>query len=382
MKVILVDDEPLALEYLEHQISEISDIEIVEKFTYFEIEKYTSLLKELDLVFLDIEMPGINGLELAEKIIEINSSIAIVFVTAFDDYAVQAFELNALDYLLKPVQIERLQTTLDRVKVNKNQNEKPLSIENTLRINLCGKLSFEQTDGSIEVMKWRTTKSQELFLYLLHHAGKVVRKSKLIELLWPDFEYDRAYAQLYTAIYNTRKALTKYKNFMSIKNVQDGYVLHKKNSVIDIDEWESKIKTLSPINLQVIETYERIMDLYTGPYLGDYDYLWAEPERFRLEQLWVNIANKIADCYAENGFIERASEWYVKICELRPDDINGNLSLMKLFAELGYGLLVNHQYEQLEKTLEELDIQIDPDVKKWYEEWRHNQNISGRQSLP
>lgn len=71
---------------------------------------------KVDVVFLDIEMPGLNGIELAEKITEMNPNSSIVFVTAFDHFAIKAFELNSLDYLLKPIQFERIQSTTKRLK--------------------------------------------------------------------------------------------------------------------------------------------------------------------------------------------------------------------------------------------------------------------------
>src|SRR5699024_5888801 len=125
-----------------------------------------------------------------------------------------------------------------------------------------------------------------------------------------------------------------------------------------------------PIHIETVELYEKIMDQYTGLYLGDYDYLWAEAERFRLEQLWIKAAKKIANCYKRNNYLEEAVKWYSKICDLRPDDEQANFSLMKLYAALEYGLLVHHQYEQLKQELAELSIEVSYEIKKWYEHWR------------
>src|SRR5690625_347092 len=101
MKAIVIDDETLALDYLERQIKKSSSVTVVGKFNIFDLRKHSSLLKEADIAFLDIEMPEVNGLELAEKLLEMNPTLSIVFVTAFNNYAVEAFELNALDYVLK-----------------------------------------------------------------------------------------------------------------------------------------------------------------------------------------------------------------------------------------------------------------------------------------
>ena len=116
MKAILIDDESLALDFLESQINKVSDITIVHKFVEFKLSRDAKLLEEIDIVFLDVEMPGMNGIQLAERLLEIKPTLIIVFVTAFHDYAVQAFDLDSLDYLVKPVQLNRLEKTIDRIK--------------------------------------------------------------------------------------------------------------------------------------------------------------------------------------------------------------------------------------------------------------------------
>jgi len=90
-----------------------------------------------------------------------------------------------------------------------------------------------------------------------------------------------------------------------------------------------------------------------------------------LEQLWLKTANKIAESYVESGRNEKAIDWYVKICNTRPEDENANFTLMKLYAKLGYGLLVNHQYNQLEQALMDLGLEINSEIKQWHENWRH-----------
>ena len=73
----------------------------------------------MDIVFLDIQIPEINGIELAEQLLEMKPKLSIVFVTAYDNFAIKAFELNALDYILKmPVRKERLLNTVERIKQN------------------------------------------------------------------------------------------------------------------------------------------------------------------------------------------------------------------------------------------------------------------------
>jgi two-component system LytT family response regulator len=113
IRTLLVDDEELGLSTLRRALAAFPDFEIVgEAANGIEaIEAITELRPAL--VLLDIEMPGLSGFEVVQQL---SAPPAIVFVTAYDEYAVRAFEANAVDYVLKPVQPERLERALHRVR--------------------------------------------------------------------------------------------------------------------------------------------------------------------------------------------------------------------------------------------------------------------------
>ena len=113
IRMLLVDDEELARSTMRRALAAIPDIEIAgEAGNGVEAIETIAELRP-DAVLLDIEMPGFNGFEVVQQLA--NPPI-IVFVTAYDEYAVRAFDANAIDYLLKPVQPERLEKTLARVR--------------------------------------------------------------------------------------------------------------------------------------------------------------------------------------------------------------------------------------------------------------------------
>jgi two-component system, LytTR family, response regulator len=115
IRTILVDDEPIARKVLREELEAVSDIEIVAEAQNGReaIEQIASLAP--DLVFLDLQMPGIDGFEVVRRL-HGGSLPCIVIVTAFDQHAIQAFEAGAVDYLLKPVSEERMARCLDRVR--------------------------------------------------------------------------------------------------------------------------------------------------------------------------------------------------------------------------------------------------------------------------
>ncbi|MFH1754703.1 MAG: LytTR family DNA-binding domain-containing protein [Candidatus Latescibacterota bacterium] len=131
--VFIADDEKLARRDLKFLLKVIPDITVSgeAKNGVEALEKIEQLSP--DITFLDIEMPGLNGLQVVEKLIERGVDTAVVFVTAYDHYAVKAFEVNAVDYLLKPVAAERLKETLRRIRKRMEDGGlSPLSLEGLL----------------------------------------------------------------------------------------------------------------------------------------------------------------------------------------------------------------------------------------------------------
>lgn len=128
IKAVIVDDERLARKALQSLLDEIPDLEIIAEF-----ENADDALKELpnlnpDLLFLDIQMPGKTGFDL---LAELDRIPEVIFTTAYDEYAIKAFEVNALDYLMKPIEEERLKAAVEKVREGIKER-KSLSPKETL----------------------------------------------------------------------------------------------------------------------------------------------------------------------------------------------------------------------------------------------------------
>ncbi len=122
MKVLIVDDEQLARDRLVRMVSVLPEYEVAGEAGHGREALELAVATSAELVLLDIRMPGMDGLETARHLAELDEPPAVIFCTAYEEHAVQAFELQAVGYLLKPVRRESLESALDKAqRVNKAQ---------------------------------------------------------------------------------------------------------------------------------------------------------------------------------------------------------------------------------------------------------------------
>ena len=144
IKVVVVDDEKRALNRMKVLLGNFKDIELLEQIDNSTDAINYIVKNEPDLVFMDIEMPGISGLEIAEEINKNHLDTKIVFITAYEHYAIKAIKKGAFDYLLKPVNIDELKETFERYKAKWQSN---LSKREFEIIRLIGKGKNSKTIG-------------------------------------------------------------------------------------------------------------------------------------------------------------------------------------------------------------------------------------------
>ena len=149
LKAYIVDDESLARKGLALRLAQFEHVQLVGENGNSREALTQILVLKPDVVFVDIQMPGLNGFELLRELQQHGDSLpAVVFVTAFDQYAIKAFEVRALDYLLKPVDDARLNETLERVR----QELEPASYAATQQklVNLVSEVTGQKGDAILE----------------------------------------------------------------------------------------------------------------------------------------------------------------------------------------------------------------------------------------
>lgn len=135
LRAVLVDDEQLARDELQYLLGELGGVEIVAAAGNG-LEALSTIERvQPDVVFLDVQMPGLTGFEVARRLLDGNRTPHVIFVTAFDQHAIEAFEVNAVDYLLKPVDPTRLEDAMRRVR-KRMPPDSGAAVEGTPGINL------------------------------------------------------------------------------------------------------------------------------------------------------------------------------------------------------------------------------------------------------
>ncbi|GBF75938.1 DNA-binding response regulator [Paenibacillus sp. 598K] len=372
MNIILVDDEPLALKRLNKLLSEHRGCHVL-GISSDPLEALDMIERlQPDLVFLDIEMPGINGIQAAEEIRQLSQRTEIIFTTAHRDYALVAYGLEVMDYIVKPVTRERLDQTM---RMLERRLLITLETSTALPTIYClGNLQIQaMPDLAPTPMNFRTAKIRELFAFLLHHRGTPVKRDLLLDMLWPELDEKRGIANLYTSIHRLRAMLTDQagEGKVSIHYRQFGYELDMHALLVDTELWQERLQRLTVLTPASVHDYEQVMNAYTGYYLQEDDYNWAEVERNRLHALWRKLAETLADYYDVRDAHTEAIAIYHRLQQFEPGLESAALSLMKIYHRLHNAIAVEQQYQRLVKTLQqEAGVRPGHEVNRWYAEWK------------
>jgi two-component SAPR family response regulator len=188
---IAVDDEQAALNRLARIAS--GEKRLVLDKTFFYAEDALAYAREhpVDLAFLDIEMADMDGLELAEKLTELHPRLNVIFVTAYSQYALDAFRAHAVGYLLKPLDSAAFTEQIDLLVRRAGQAQQTLPAK-LLSVRCFGQFSVYANPDSMSRVRWKTAKAEELFALLIHCQGRAKTKESLVDTLWPELEPGKA----------------------------------------------------------------------------------------------------------------------------------------------------------------------------------------------
>ena len=248
MKILLVDDEELQLIRLTDAVKKVlpegSDFLC---YTNPVLAWEETQNTRIDIAFLDIEMPKISGIQLAKRLKTVNPQVNIVFVTAYDSYALDAYKMHASGYVTKPVSVEKIKDEIEGLRY-------PVQMPKTKRLQVKCFGNFEVfVDG--EPLKFSRSKSKELFAYLIDREGAAVNVNELNAILWEE-DKKSYFRNLVADIQKTLKDV----------NASDVFIKRRNECYVDVDKVYCDAYEYKHDNPDAVRAYR-------GEYMAQYD--WA-----------------------------------------------------------------------------------------------------------
>ena len=258
MNVIYVDDEEMLLENFRYTAAGMDRIDDLQVFQTSERALAWASEHRVDVAFLDIEMPEQNGLSLARKLKEIDRNIRIVFVTAYEQYALDAFGVEAIGYLLKPYLREDVEKELEKAYYVRPRPEKKVEIHTMPDL-------YVTVDG--RPLPLGHTKQEELLAFLIDRGESGVSGGDVIANLWPD---KTAADSVYWVTMSRLKSLLTEAGIGFILGTE-GKKKYIRTDLVECDLY------------RMLNGDEKTIRQYSGSYLQRYS--WAEERNAQLSEI-------------------------------------------------------------------------------------------------
>lgn len=262
MRIMAVDDEVLALEDFEDTCRDLGiEDEIVKFNNPLDALSFVATNK-VDIAFLDIEMPVIKGIELAKRIKAINQNIRVIFATSYGNYALEAFGVDAVDYVMKPYEPEDIKKAYDKALLVKDA-----VTENKVFIKTFGYFDVFVDGKSVS---FPSAKSKELLALLVDRNGGVVNTEQAVSVLWEGRAYDETVQSLF------RKVLKSLRISLEEAGILDILVDNRNQRSIDKSKFACDY-------YDFLENGKTENTKYFGKYMEQYD--WAKATEKQINKM-------------------------------------------------------------------------------------------------
>lgn len=231
MNILIVDDEQLAIDELRSELEDCMEQDI----TFFSANRYKQAIEifekeHFDIVFLDIEIPGKNGIEVLKKINEISPFTNVIIVSAYSDYAIEAVQNFVSGYLLKPVMKNKLQEALGRLRY-------PIEDKALIDVTCFGDFSVKAIGAGRKPLHFKRSKARELFAFLVVEKGSPVSGARICTELWPEsFEDEKNKAYVRKLLGDIRQSLAEIDATELL--VRDGNQIYLDTELIHCDYYD------------------------------------------------------------------------------------------------------------------------------------------------
>jgi two-component system LytT family response regulator len=368
VKVVIIDDEKGMHMIMKRMLGKVDEVEIVGSFQETSTAYSFLTNKDVDLIFMDINMPKESGLEFAGRLRESGRQMKIVFVTSHKEYSLPAFDVYAFDYIVKPVNQARLHHTVQRAL--SGMSSEKVSVEHdssSMRVmfNCFGGMDIRSVQNVI--VNWKTSKSAELFGYLLINRGRLVSRARIIEDIFGEMPYKNAETYLNTTVYQLRKLLDTYGLKESLHSDSNHYGLNLNQLRVDILIFEEGCKQMVEVDEINIEQALELEQLYAGDLFGDRAFTWAWSEVERLWLMYTTFTHRLCRALLNRGDTQTAIRLILKLTahnELDEETIK--LFLKALALQKNKEALMRQYLHYTETLNNELGIGPSQEVVSFY----------------
>lgn len=300
MNVLIVEDEPLTLDRMVDLTRGYAGCNLVtpcsspaEALAAFQSTPY-------DVALLDIQLPDMSGLDLASHLQNYRPGISVIFVTAYNHFAAEAFDLEAQDYLLKPVREARLYKALD--KVNAHRPPDLFSDSNkTVRVSIQA-FNYFSVSVADQPVNWRRRKAAELFAYLLNRPERTASKYQLCDALWPEQDGEKAQVYLQTVIYLLRQNLQSLiRDQALIRYFDQNYQLVLSNYQYDVEIFEQLTTNKKSLLTAGYDDLNTLVIKYGDGFLAHEDWPWIVSRQSFLSARYSRLLEFLIEWATEAG---------------------------------------------------------------------------------
>ncbi len=251
MRAMIVDDEPLMIRKFVRLTEGMADLNVVGQFEDAQDALEYAKNNPIEVAFLDVEIPGINGIDLARELKKIRNNMIIVFITAYDEYIRDSNEIGADYYIIKPYTKQVLEIMMEKLRLLAERQHKDIYIQ------MFGRFLVKKNGKPVQL----TGKAKEILALVVSRRGKEISNEEIYSTLWEDRPYSNACMSVY---YN---ALRRLKNALRKEDIQDILVPTPRGQTVNTELFDCDYYAWQDKNMDTRDSFE-------GEFLSEYS--WGE----------------------------------------------------------------------------------------------------------